>query len=107
MRLTVAQNQAILHCMCQQFGADATVILFGSRQRLINIARGNDVDLRVARDTATSLHRWVRGTMVRGQTATKRCLVSQQARPERATLFNSRNKTSEAPRKFQNFTCIA
>lgn len=45
MRLTAAQTQVILHCIRQQFGADASVMLFGSR--LDDAARGGDVDLLV------------------------------------------------------------
>lgn len=45
MRLTATQTQAILHCVRQQFGSDARVMLFGSR--LDDTARGGDVDLLV------------------------------------------------------------
>jgi predicted nucleotidyltransferase len=45
MRLSAAQTRVILHCIRQQFGADASVMLFGSR--LDDAARGGDVDLLV------------------------------------------------------------
>ena len=45
MRLSVDQTSVILHCVHQQFGADAQVLLFGSR--LDDTARGGDVDLLV------------------------------------------------------------
>ena len=49
MRLSPAQTDVILNCVRQQFGADARVMLFGSR--LDDSARGGDVDLLV--DTAS------------------------------------------------------
>ena len=45
MRLSTAQARVILGCVRQQFGADAQVLLFGSR--LDDLARGGDVDLLV------------------------------------------------------------
>jgi predicted nucleotidyltransferase len=45
MRLSAAQTEVILNCVRQQFGADARVMLFGSR--LDDAARGGDVDLLV------------------------------------------------------------
>lgn len=48
MRLSPAQAEVILRCVRQQYGADAIVMLFGSR--LDDAARGGDVDLLV--DTA-------------------------------------------------------
>jgi len=48
MRLSPAQTDVILTCVRQQYGADASVMLFGSR--LDDSARGGDVDLLV--DTA-------------------------------------------------------
>ena len=48
MRLSPAQTSLILTCVRQQYGADAQVMLFGSR--LDDSARGGDVDLWV--DTA-------------------------------------------------------
>ena len=45
MRLTDHQARVILRCMRQQFGADAQVMLFGSR--LSDSSRGGDVDLLV------------------------------------------------------------
>ena len=45
MRLSVDQTCVILHCLHQQFGADAQVMLFGSR--LDDTARGGDVDFLV------------------------------------------------------------
>ena len=45
MRLSIAQTEMILHCVRGQLGADAQVMLFGSR--LDDTARGGDVDLLV------------------------------------------------------------
>jgi len=45
MRLSSTQTRVILDCMRQHFGADASVMLFGSR--LDDAARGGDVDLLV------------------------------------------------------------
>lgn len=45
MRLSPAQTRVILDCIRQQFGVDASVMLFGSR--LDDAARGGDVDLLV------------------------------------------------------------
>jgi predicted nucleotidyltransferase len=45
MRLSPQQQTAIVHCVRQQFGADARVMVFGSR--LDDTARGGDVDLLV------------------------------------------------------------
>lgn len=45
MRLSTAQTRLILDCVHKQFGADAQVMLFGSR--LDDSARGGDVDLLV------------------------------------------------------------
>ena len=45
MRLSADQARVILGCVRQQFGADAQVLLFGSR--LDDLARGGDVDLLV------------------------------------------------------------
>ena len=45
MRLSADQARVILGCVRQQFGADAQVMLFGSR--LDDLARGGDVDLLV------------------------------------------------------------
>ena len=54
MRLSIAQAQVILHCIRQQFGADARVMLFGSR--LDELARGGDVDLFVESAAPSTLH---------------------------------------------------
>ena len=43
MRLSAAQAQVILRCVHQQYGADAQVMLFGSR--LDDASRGGDIDL--------------------------------------------------------------
>ena len=53
MRLTATQTQTILDCMRQQFGADASVMLFGSR--LDDTACGGDVDLLVESTTRATL----------------------------------------------------
>ena len=45
MRLSTTQTEVILSCVRAQFGADAQVMLFGSR--LDDTARGGDVDLLV------------------------------------------------------------
>lgn len=45
MRLTEAQTKVIVDCVVKQFGADARVMLFGSR--LDDAALGGDVDLLV------------------------------------------------------------
>ena len=41
MRLNFAQARVIVHCVRQQFGADASVMLFGSK--LDDTSRGGDV----------------------------------------------------------------
>lgn len=53
MRLTATQTRAILDCIRQQFGADASVMLFGSR--LDDTARSGDVDLLVESTARASL----------------------------------------------------
>ena len=53
MRLSATQTQTILHCVRQQFGADAAVMLFGSR--LDDAARGGDVDLLVESQSPPTL----------------------------------------------------
>ena len=45
MRLSPAQTHVFPHCLREQLGADASVMLFGSR--LDDDARGGDVDLPV------------------------------------------------------------
>lgn len=45
MRLSTSQTRLIVDCVRQQFGADAQVMLFGSR--LDDTALGGDVDLLV------------------------------------------------------------
>jgi|CXWL01.1.fsa_nt_gi predicted nucleotidyltransferase len=45
MRLSPQHQTAIVHCVRQQFGADARVMVFGSR--VDDAARGGDVDLLV------------------------------------------------------------
>lgn len=61
MRLSIAQAQVILHCMRLQFGADARVMLFGSR--LDELARGGDVDLLVESAAPPTLHQRALATM--------------------------------------------
>ena len=53
MRLSPAQTCLIVQCVHQQFGADARVMLFGSR--LDDTARGGDVDLLVESDAPATL----------------------------------------------------
>lgn len=54
MRLSTAQARLIVQCVRQQFGADASVMLFGSR--LDDAARGGDVDLLVESGAPPTLH---------------------------------------------------
>ena len=61
MRLSTAQTRVILHCIRQQFGADANVMLFGSR--LDDAARGGDVDLLVESATRATLRQRALATM--------------------------------------------
>ena len=61
MRLSVDQTRVILHCVHQQFGADAQVMLFGSR--LDDTARGGDVDLLVESQTTPTLRQRALATM--------------------------------------------
>lgn len=53
MRLDPNQTRVILDCVHRQFGADAQVLLFGSR--LDDQARGGDVDLLVESATAPTV----------------------------------------------------
>ena len=53
MRLSTTQTRLIVQCVRQQFGADARVMLFGSR--LDDTARGGDVDLLVESDAPATL----------------------------------------------------
>jgi uncharacterized protein len=61
MRLSTTQTRLILHCIRQQFGADTSVMLFGSR--LDDAARGGDVDLLVESATHATLHQRALVTM--------------------------------------------
>lgn len=61
MRLSSAQTDVILYCIRQQFGADASVMLFGSR--LDDTARGGDVDLLVESTTPATLRQRVLATV--------------------------------------------
>ncbi len=61
MRLSAAQTQTILHCVRQQFGADARVMLFGSR--LDDGARGGDVDQLVESEAPPTLRQRALTTM--------------------------------------------
>lgn len=54
MRLSTVQARLIVQCVRQQFGADASVMLFGSR--LDDAARGGDVDLLVESEAPPTLH---------------------------------------------------
>jgi len=61
MRLNDDQARAILHCVRQQFGADAHLKLFGPR--LDDSSRGGDVDLLVETAAAPTLHQRALATM--------------------------------------------
>ncbi len=61
MRLSPAQTRVILHCVREQLGADASVMLFGSR--LDDDARGGDVDLLVESAAPATLRQRVLVTM--------------------------------------------
>ena len=61
MRLSATQAQTILLCVRQQFGADASVVLFGSR--LDDAARGGDVDLLVESQSPPTLRQRSLATM--------------------------------------------
>ena len=61
MRLSAAQTQLIVRCVRQQFGADARVMLFGSR--LDDTARGGDVDLLIESEAPATLHQRALATM--------------------------------------------
>lgn len=61
MRLNAAQTRTILHCVREQFGADARVMLFGSR--LDDAARGGDVDLLVESSAPATLRQRALATM--------------------------------------------
>ena len=61
MRLSPAQTCVILHCVREQLGADASVMLFGSR--LDDDARGGDVDLLVESAAPATLRQRVLVTM--------------------------------------------
>ncbi len=61
MRLSDDQIRVILRCVGQQFGADARVMLFGSR--LNDSLRGGDVDLLVETSVPATLHQRALATM--------------------------------------------
>ena len=61
MRLSPAQTRVILHCVREQLGADASVMLFGSR--LDDDARSGDVDLLVESAAPATLRQRVLVTM--------------------------------------------
>ena len=61
MRLSTTQTRVILHCVRQQFGEDASVMLFGSR--LDDTARGGDVDLLVESAAPATLRQRALATM--------------------------------------------
>ena len=61
MRLSPDQTRGILQCVRQHFGADAGVMLFGSR--LNDGARGGDIDLLVESPSPPSLMQRARATM--------------------------------------------
>lgn len=61
MRLSTSQTRQILDCVRQQFGADAQVMLFGSR--LDDTARGGDVDLLVETAANPSVRQRALATM--------------------------------------------
>ena len=61
MRISSAQTRLILDCVRPQFGADAQVMLFGSR--LDDTARGGDVDLLVETAAHPSVRQRALATM--------------------------------------------
>ena len=61
MRLSPEQTRVILQCVRQQFGADAGVMLFGSR--LDDGARGGDIDLLAESLSPPTLMQRARATM--------------------------------------------
>ena len=61
MRLTATQTRTILDCIRQQCGADASVMLFGSR--LDDSARGGEANLLVERTTRATLRQRALVTM--------------------------------------------
>lgn len=65
MRLSPEQQATIVHCARQQFGADARVLVFGSR--LDDTARGGDVDLLVESATPPTLRQRALATLAMEQ----------------------------------------
>jgi len=65
MRLSAGQTEVILSCVRQHFGADAQVMLFGSR--LDDTARGGDVDLLVESVGPPTLRQRALATIALGQ----------------------------------------
>lgn len=61
MRLSAIQTEVVLNCVHQQFGADAQVLLFGSRPD--DTARGGDVDLFVETAARPTLHQRALATL--------------------------------------------
>lgn len=61
MRVSTAQTEVILACVRAQFGADAQVMLFGSR--LDDTARGGDLDLLVSTHDAPTVRQRALATM--------------------------------------------
>ena len=61
MRLSDQQTRVILRCVHQHFGADAQVMLFGSR--LDDSSRGGDVDLLVQTPAPATLHQRALATL--------------------------------------------
>lgn len=61
MRLTADQSAVTLGCVRQQFGADARVMLFGSR--LDDLAHGGDVDLLVESQAPPTLRQRALATL--------------------------------------------
>jgi predicted nucleotidyltransferase len=61
MRLAPHQTEAILSCVRRHYGADAQVLLFGSR--LDDAARGGDVDLLVESATPPTLRQRMHATL--------------------------------------------
>ena len=93
MRLSPAQTDVILSCVRQQYGADATVMLFGSR--LDDSARGGDVDLLVDTAGPPTLHQRALATLALEQALNLPVDILAQQRGTRGGAF-ARSVRSQA-----------